>query len=154
MRPQFGSNRDPNLDPAVEAAARRVLDSVDDLRTVRLRVERMDVSGILNEPTLVTEELLFELAALPYASPGLRAYAERVRAGECRWSEIELLAWPLPPEVVDLKSSPRFIWPWDPQANPPAPPSSPPPPRDPGVIGPSDWPDDFDEYPDQKSWLV
>lgn len=157
MNPRWGSMREPNVDPAIEAAAKRVLDSVDDLRTVRMRVENMDVSAILNEPTLVTEALMFEFAALPYASPALREYAQRVHAGECRWPDIESLVHPLPPEVVDLKSSPRFIWPWDPRDNPPPPPPPPPPaprPADPGVVGPSDWPDDFDDYPGEKSWLV
>ncbi|MFC8047600.1 hypothetical protein [Nocardia sp. NPDC057353] len=150
MRPNWESHRDPDVEPAIEAAARRVLDSVDDLRTVRLRVERMDVSALLRQPTVVTEELMAEFAALPHASPELREYAERVRAGECAWADIERSARPLPPEVADLKSSPRFVWPWTPQPEPPAPP---PRPRS-GVVGPSDWPDDFEEYPDGKSWLV
>lgn len=150
MRPHWESRRDPELDPDVEGAARRVLDSVDELRTVRLRVERMDVSAILREPTVVTEELMAEFATLPHASPGLREYAERVRAGECAWADIERLAWPLPPEVADLKSSPRFVWPWTPRPEPPAPPPG----QGAGVVGPSDWPDDFEDYPDGKSWLV
>ncbi len=161
MKPQWGSMREPDLDPEIEAAARRVLDSVDDLRTVRMRVENLDVAAVLNEPTLVTEGLMFEFASLPTASPALRDFALRVRAGECRWPEIESLVSPPPPEVVDLKSSARFIWPWGlPENLPPpvVPPSIPPPPTsrpaETGVVGPSDWPDDFDDYPDDRSWLV
>ncbi|MGY1896624.1 hypothetical protein ACW9HR_05505 [Nocardia gipuzkoensis] len=156
MKPNWGSMREPDLDPEIEAAARRVMDGVDDLRTAHLRVERMNVAEILRRPTPVTEELMFDLAALPHASPELRAYAELVHNGECQWAEIEVLARPLPPEVADLKASPNFIWNWNPQP-PPTPPASPPsnrPRRAGNVVGPSDWPDDFDEYPGQKSWLI
>ncbi|MFR9752276.1 hypothetical protein ACL02S_14740 [Nocardia sp. 004] len=159
MNPHWSSMREPDLDPEIEAAARRVMDGVDDLRTARLRAERMDVAEILRQPTPVTAELMSDLAALPHASPELRAYAERVRTGECRWSEIELFARPLPPEAVELKASPNFLWEWHSQP-PPPPPSPPPAPSSPrtkradNVVGPSDWPDDFDEYPGPKSWLV
>ncbi|WP_245839156.1 hypothetical protein [Nocardia donostiensis] len=159
MKSNWDSMRDPNLDPEIEAAARRVMDSIDGLRTARIRAENMDVASVLHEPTVVTDELMFEFAALPYASPELRYYAERVRNGECRWQEIELLMRPLPPEVLDLRSSPNFIWPWKPEPPPPPPAAS----TSPGqqrqrnadrVVGPSDWPDDFDDYPGSKSWLV
>ncbi|QBS42443.1 hypothetical protein [Nocardia sp. CS682] len=145
---------EPNLDPEIEAVARRVMNGVDELKTVRLEVERMDVSAILSRPTVVTTEFMFELAAAPAASPELQAYGARVRSGECFWPAIELLAHPLPPEVIDLKNSPQFIWEWTPE--PPPPPQPPPPPRTrrgDNTVGPSDWPDDFDEYPGHKSWL-
>ncbi|MEA3530946.1 hypothetical protein [Nocardia implantans] len=148
--------REPNLDPAVEALVRSVMGAVEELRTARIQLENLDVQALLHEVTEVTEEFMSNLAAAPGASDALLAYAERVRAGECRWSDIEQLARPVPPEVTELKNSPQFEWKWDPE--PPPPPTTPPPlrrtsARD-NVVGPSDWPDDFDDYPSGKSWLV
>ncbi len=162
MTSRWGSMREPNLDPAVEALVRGVMSAVDDLRTARIQLENLDVSALLHEVTEVTEEFMSNLAAAPGASPALRAYAERVRVGECRWCDIEQLARPVPPEVAELKNSPQFEWKWNPEPPPPPappPPATPPPPlrrtspRD-DVVGPSDWPDDFDDYPTGKSWLV
>jgi len=147
--------REPNLDPAVEALVREVMDAVDDLRTARIRLENLDVSELLHEQTVVDEEFMSNLAAADIASPELRAYAERVRNGECQWRDIELLARPVPPEIVELKNSPNFVWRWDPEPPPPPSPPVPPTPRPrPGetVVGPSDWPDDFDEYPTDTPW--
>jgi hypothetical protein len=152
--------REPNLDPAVEALVRNVMNAVDDLRTARIRLENLDVSALLHEATEVTDEFMSNLAAAPGASSALQAYAARVREGECLWRDIELLARPVPPEVAELKNSPQFVWKWDPEPPPPPPRSSPPPPPSPGprsrdaVVGPTDWPDDFDEFPTQRSWLV
>lgn len=148
--------REPNLDPDVEALVRNVMGAVDEVRTARIRLENVDVPAVLHEPTEVTQEFMSDLAASEVASPALRAYADRVRNGECFWWEIEVRARPVPPEVADLKNSPNFLWRWNPE---PPPVENPPPPRPspiPGgeVVGPSDWPDDLDEYPGTKSWLV
>ncbi|NKY86373.1 hypothetical protein [Nocardia veterana] len=149
---------DPNLDPGVENAARKVFDAAADLETASLRAERTDIEQLWSTPTPVTGGLLAELAAMPNSSPALKDYAERVRAGECQWEQIELLARPVPPEIAELKSSPSFRWDWTPPATPVAVPAGVsarrPQPKDDNVVGPSDWPDDFDEYPTQRSWLV
>ena len=151
-----GKGIDPNLDPRIEAVFRKLMNAADDLETVRLRVERTDVAEILNQPSPVTDDLMSALAAAPNASSELAAYAARVTAGEVRWCDIEQLARPVPREVAELKASPNFIWQWTPQ--PPSPPPSQPVLRPTAtkdnVVGPSDWPDDFDDYPTQKSWLV
>lgn len=159
MRPNWHSASEPDLDPAVEAAVAPVRDAIDDLRTARIQAENMDVHAILTDPTLVTEEFMSNLASLPQASPALQAYSLRVGDGECRWPEIESVARPIPPEVADLKTSPAFIWRWDPEPPATDPLSWPPtdgPTTRPGekVASPTDWPDDFDDYPQQKSWLV
>ncbi|MBB5917434.1 hypothetical protein BJY24_006346 [Nocardia transvalensis] len=141
--------REPNLDPTVEALVREVMGAVDDLRTARIRLENLDVSEILHEPTVVDDEFMSNLAAADAASPELRAYAERVRAGDCEWRDIERLARPVPPEVAGLKGSPHFVWRWD---SAPPPPPAPRPRAGDDVVGPSDWPDDFDDYPTDKPW--
>ncbi|MCM6772977.1 hypothetical protein NDR87_05030 [Nocardia sp. CDC159] len=143
---------DPDLDPDVAAAARQVFDAAARLETVGLRVERTDLEGLWR-PTPVTEELMSALAAMTGASEELQGYAERVRNGECPWDRIESLARPVPPEVAALKASPSYLWNWDPR--PQAPPVRSPKPRgDDGVVGPSDWPDDFDDYPAQRRWYT
>ncbi|WP_433726078.1 hypothetical protein ACQP0C_32140 [Nocardia sp. CA-129566] len=153
MNPMWGSNREPNLDPEVDAAVRNLMAAVADLDTARIQFENLDISALFGEPTTVDEEFMSDLAAVPTASPELQAFAARVHHGECQWREIEQLARPLPPEVAELKISPRFTWQWDPQ---PPPPAVEPRPRrrDNNTVGPSDWPDDFDEYPASRSWLV
>lgn len=150
MTPNWSSNREPDLDPAVAAAVRGVMDAIADLDTARIRLEHTDIEALLNEPAVVDEEFMSNLAATPIASPELQAYAARVADGECRWSDIEQLARPVPPEVHDMKTSPRFIWHWTPE--PPPPPPTPRK-RNADTVGPSDWPDDFDSYPTPKSWL-
>ncbi|MCX5042097.1 hypothetical protein OG921_02675 [Aldersonia sp. NBC_00410] len=89
-----------------------LMDSADDLEAARESVENLDVHSLLSEPTVVTEEYMADLAAMPIASPELRDFAERVAAGECHWSDIEVLARPLPHEVAELKESPNFVWTW------------------------------------------
>lgn len=148
---------DPNLDPEAEAMARRVLNAADDLETAGLRVERTALEDLWRDPILVNEGLMSALAAIPNASPELKAYAARVEAGECRWPDIELFARPLPPEVADLKNSPSYVWTWstvEPVSDPAPPKPSSRRKQDAGVVGPADWPDDFDEYPTQRTWLV
>lgn len=148
---------EPDLDPKIEAVARRVMNAVGDLETARLRLERTELTELWSEPIPVTEGLLQRMADSSASSPELKAYAMRVAAGECRWCDIERLARPLPPEVPELKSLPAFEWKWN--AVPPAPvaPPSLPPVQRPRagreeVVGPSDWPDDFDEYPEGRTW--
>ncbi|WP_051026792.1 hypothetical protein [Nocardia higoensis] len=143
---------DPYLDPHVEAMARRVLSAVADLETVGLRVERTNLDELQAEPSLVTDELMRRLAAMPIASMELKAFAARVDRGECTWSEIETSARPVPPEVAELKTSPRYTWVWTTPTAPPA--QSEYRIQQSGVVGPSDWPDDYEDYPTQRSWLV
>ncbi|WP_416563180.1 hypothetical protein [Nocardia testacea] len=162
-KPQWGSMREPDIDPAVDAIARKVMDAVDNLRTATIRLAGIDIDELFDGPTEVTEEFISMVAAMDTASPALKTYAERVTAGECRWRDIETLADPVPPEVAEMKSSPQFTWTWTPEpprvpAPPPTPtwPSLPTPARRPRtgetVVGPSDWPDDFDEYPSEQRW--
>lgn len=155
MKPQWESSGDADADPAVASAFRSLMDAVDDLRTARMRMESFDIQAFLDEPTEVTEEFMRVLAGVPGASPDLVAYAARVANGECRWSEIERLLWPLPAEVAEVRTSDRFIWTWS-EPEPAAQTSEPPRARmDPKTVGPSDWPDDFDDHPDQqRNWLV
>lgn len=119
---------------------------------MRMRLDATDMQAFLDEPTEVTDEFMRAPATRPGVSPGLADYWLRVQRGECQWSEIEIHARPLPPEVVEMKSSSRFVWKWS--AVPPEPERSLRPRSDPGTVEPSDWPDDFDEYPGQRSWLV
>lgn len=163
MNPNWRSNRDLDVDPQVESAYRKLMNSVDDLRTSCIRMENFDIQAYLDEPTEITEEFMQVLAAAPGTSSELADYGMRVQNGECRWSEIEYYLRPLPPEVSEIKASDRFIWNWS--AEPPPPPTPPPPPQTPNpirprtratqdVVGPSDWPDDFDEHPSsQRGWL-
>jgi hypothetical protein len=139
------------------------MDAVDNLRTATIRLAGMDIDELFDAPTEVTEEFISMVAAMDTASPALKTYAERVAGGECRWRDIETLANPVPPEVAEMKNSPQFTWTWTPEppqvpAPPPAPawPSTQTPTRRPRtgetVVGPSDWPDDFDEYPGEQRW--
>lgn len=163
---------DPNLDPEVEAQLRAFMASAADLSTATIQLDNLALDDIVR-PIQVDENYLTRIAAEPDASPQLRHYAAQVDGGYCTWAEIESrLASNLPPEIVTLKSSPGYQWPW--RVSEPEPPESPPPisapaprPAEPGrsparprrqepeTVGPSDWPDDFDDHPDsQRSWLV
>ncbi|WP_228805191.1 hypothetical protein [Nocardia higoensis] len=155
--------REPDLDPEVEIVARKVMDAVDNLRTATARLARIDIDELFDGPTEVTEEFISMVAGMDSASPALKVYAERVGNGECRWCDIESSADPVPPEVTEMKSSPLFIWNWTPES--PHTPTSPPaglwlPPEPPTrrsrssetVVGPSDWPDEFEEHPDDRRW--
>ncbi|MFI5779014.1 hypothetical protein [Nocardia sp. NPDC051570] len=153
MRPQRGRDHEPDLDPTVEALVRDLMGAVDDLRTARIQLDNLDVAEILHERTVVTEDFMSALADAEGASPALREYAARVRAGECRWPDIEYLARPIPPEVGDLEASPNYIWPWSHTTPAPPDPTSRPTPGG-NVVGPSDWPDDLDEYPTEKPWWI
>ncbi|MEV6223260.1 hypothetical protein AB0M13_16555 [Nocardia fluminea] len=160
-RPQWGSMREPDLDAEVEAFARKVMDAADNLRTATIRLTSINVDELFESATEVTEEFISMVAGMDTASPALKAYAARVAAGECRWCDIETLARPVPPEVAEMKSLPReFIWKWTPEP-PQAPPPATWPPAQPStgrfrsggnVVGPSDWPDDFEDYPDDRPW--
>ncbi|MBF6127824.1 hypothetical protein [Nocardia brasiliensis] len=156
-RPQWDSMREPDLDPEVEAIARKVMAAVDNLRTATIRLADINIDALFDGATEVNEEFITMVAGMDTASPALKAYAARVAAGECRWSDIETLANPVPPEVAEMKGSPEFIWRWSPE--PPAEPTPPSattwtptrrPRPDDNVVGPSDWPDDFDDYPDER----
>ncbi|MGW1739270.1 hypothetical protein ACWCPQ_10715 [Nocardia sp. NPDC001965] len=145
---------DPNLDPGVESMARRVLAAAERLESASLRVERAVLDDLWSEPVPVTEEFMASLAAMRNASPELRQYSARVEAGECRWPDIEQFARPTPPEIAELKNSPSYVWKWGaPAFAPQTPAPSPAVRRDDNVVGPSDWPDDFDDYPEQRTWL-
>lgn len=135
-----------DLDPAMEAAFRKLSDAADRLETVRLRTENTEIADLINEPLPVTDGFMSGLAAMPNSSAELKTYAARVDSGECQWSEIELRASPVPPEVAELKESPNFVWLW-------TTPTSPPKPTIEYDVSPADWPDEFDDYPTKKSWL-
>ncbi|GEM30041.1 hypothetical protein NN3_10480 [Nocardia neocaledoniensis NBRC 108232] len=152
--PQWRRRSEANLDSGVEALVREVMGAVDDLRTARIQLDNLDVDALMTEPTMVDAEFMSALAAADQASPALVAFAARVREGDCTWGEIEFTAGTVPPEVFELKNSPQFVWQWASPA-PPEPPSVPRTKLEPDAVGPSDWPDDFDEYPDGgRSWLV
>ncbi|MFB7878046.1 hypothetical protein ACFC06_22590 [Nocardia sp. NPDC056064] len=152
--------REPDLDPEVEAIARKVMDAVDNLRTATIRLANIDVDELFDGATEVNEDFISMVAGMDSASPALKDFAERVRSGECRWCDIEVLARPVPPEVAEMKSSSLFVWKWSPE-QPPSTPTSPPaqpwpptqrPRTGETIVGPSDWPDDFDEYPGERRW--
>ncbi|MGW4330675.1 hypothetical protein ACWEKR_32885 [Nocardia sp. NPDC004573] len=167
---------DPHLDPEVETHLRAFMASAADLSTATAQLDNASLEDIV-QPIRVEEKFMTWLASAPDASPQLRQYGAQVLAGYCTWPEIEKhLALGLPPEVVALKSSPRYIWPWamsEPDPSATTAPSglsggllSPRPDRtmqspgrrmrqEPDTVGPSDWPDDFEDHPStQRSWLV
>ncbi|MFD3462946.1 hypothetical protein ACFWVM_24805 [Nocardia fluminea] len=109
MKPEWSSDREPNLDPAVEEAVRGVMAAIADLDTAVIRAQNLDIQAVLDEPAEVNESYLLSLSTMSDASPELKAYASRVQRGECQWSDIEL-AQPVPPEVFELKHSPMFDW--------------------------------------------
>lgn len=135
------------LDPAVEHAYRRLMDATDRLSTARLRSQQYR-HGDWDKRTDVDEQLMWRLADDANASNELREYADRVRSGECAWSEIESKLPVLPREIQEMKASPNFWWPW----SSPEPIQVHRPQREPGVIGPNDWPDDFEDYPTDRPW--
>ncbi|NLE80728.1 MAG: hypothetical protein GX610_14325 [Rhodococcus sp.] len=141
--------KEADLDASVDAAFQKLSNAADRLATARIRTSRIDVNELINEPIEVDDGLMYNLASLPTASPELRAYCIRVYAGECQWCDVERLSVPVPSEVAELKASPHFMWRWESPA--PAPEAR----RTPsGSVGPTDWPDDHDEYPTPRSWLV
>ncbi|WP_280397963.1 hypothetical protein [Nocardia carnea] len=81
-KPQWGSMREPDIDPAVDAIARKVMDAVDNLRTATIRLARLDVEQLFDGPTEVTEEFISIVAGMDTASPALKEYAERVASEE------------------------------------------------------------------------
>ncbi|QRE83103.1 hypothetical protein F1734_24595 [Rhodococcus ruber] len=85
----------------------RIHRAVTDLDTAVIRAQRF--AGA-NRCIQVDDAVMEQLAASGEASPALRQYASRVAAGQCRWSEIEAVAHPVPPEVAELKANPRFRW--------------------------------------------
>ena len=77
----------------------RIHRAVTDLDTAVIRAQRF--AGA-NRCIQVDDAVMEQLAASSDASPALRQYASRVAAGQCRWSEIEAVAHPVPPEVAEL----------------------------------------------------
>ncbi|MFD4457005.1 hypothetical protein [Nocardia sp. NPDC058480] len=141
-------------DPQHLRAFHRLMGAVDALATLRIRSENTTIDELCAVP--VTDEFMNRLAAAPAASAALQIYAQRVVRGEARWNDIELWANPVPPEVAELKASPRHEWLYCPVAKPT-------PPNEPGraltygsvfrrgeIVGPSDG--DDDDTP--QSWLV
>lgn len=138
-------------------AFHRLMGAVDALATLRMRSENTTIDELCAVP--VTDEFMNRIAASPTASVALQIYAHRVASGEARWNDIELWATPVPPEVVELKASPRHEWLYRPV------PRRTPPPDEPvrtltygsvfrrgQIVGPSDWDDDDHNTP--QSWLV
>ncbi|GGK50818.1 hypothetical protein GCM10011591_22970 [Nocardia camponoti] len=157
---RWNNMREPNIDPVVESLVSELMRSADDLRTARIRLENLDVQALLDEVTEVTAEFMSNLAEAEYASAELKAFAARVRSGECEWSEIETKARPIPLEVSELKESPRFEWIWtsnmsDPSGSIPQATRAQEPDSyqlGPGEVGPSDWSDDFNDYGREGDW--
>lgn len=110
--PSVSASAEPSTTGSTGDAYSNLMDSVDDLEAATEHAEDLDVHALMSEPTLVTDEFMSMTASTPYASPELRAYAQRVAAGEGKWSDIEVLANPLPHEVTELKESPNFVWTW------------------------------------------
>ncbi|MEV0250843.1 hypothetical protein AB0H76_29910 [Nocardia sp. NPDC050712] len=146
MKPVWSSDREPDLDPAVEEAVRAVRAAIADLDTAVIRAQNLDVQAILEEPAEVNDRYMSSLATMPDASPALQAYAARVQRGESKWSDIEL-ARPLPPEVLELKNSPLFSWQLFPEPEPQQIPSP-----------PQNYQHLYDDYDEENhtpdSWLV
>ncbi|MCC8928738.1 MULTISPECIES: hypothetical protein [Nocardiaceae] len=107
-------------DPLLREAMRTMADALDRLSDARAEVERTPMPSF-TEPRVADSSLMYFLASRPEASPELRAYAERVSLGECRWQDIDTACVPLPPEVLELKREPLLVW---------FPPSQEPPPDD------------------------
>ncbi|WP_336085289.1 hypothetical protein [Nocardia sp. SSK8] len=150
------SNPVGDADPQQLRAFQRLMGAVDALSTLRIRSENMTVDELCAVP--VTDDFMNRLAASPTASAALQAYAQRVAFGEARWNDIELWADPQPPEVAELKASPRHEWLYHPAPRP-TPPAEPVRALTYGtvfrrgqIVGPSDWDDDDDNQP--RSWLV
>ncbi|MBC7300848.1 MAG: hypothetical protein H5T78_07830 [Nocardia sp.] len=144
-----------DADPHHLRAFQRLMGQVDALATLRIRSENTTIDELCAVP--VTDEFMNRLAASPTASVALQMYAQRVLSGGARWNDIELWANPVPPEVAELKASPRHEWLYCPVAKPT-------PPDEPAraltygsvfrrgeIVGPSD--DDDDDNP-PRSWLV
>ncbi|MFD4457001.1 hypothetical protein [Nocardia sp. NPDC058480] len=151
VRPQWGSAREPDADPVIEAAVRDLMGAVDDLRTACIRIDNFDMEAYFAEPTEVTDDFMWILAERPGASAELVSYALLVRDRGYRWSDVEKFAWPLPPEIAELKSSDRFLWMWSSEYAASQSDPSQEVRRDSNAVGPSDWDDEFDQSPD--SWL-
>ncbi|MDH6283670.1 hypothetical protein [Prescottella agglutinans] len=98
-----------DIPPHLRAAYNRLMSTADDLATARIRAEKQR-SGDWDTRTEVDDAIMDELAVMPSASNELRAYATRVATGECRWNEIEWRAAVVPPEIVELQRSARFVW--------------------------------------------
>lgn len=155
-----------DIPPAAEAAIRQFRSSLADLSTFTHELRNKP----LPRPAefVVDEQYLTQLAALPGASRLLRTYADGVDRGDYSWRQVVEGRWQKPPEILQLLEQGvpfRLADPAVPSpavADDPAPqwrpvPAATPAPgrRDPGVVGPSDWPDDLDDYPDgTKSWLT
>ncbi|WP_446225572.1 hypothetical protein ACTWPB_11075 [Nocardia sp. IBHARD005] len=148
------NNAAGDADPQHLRAFQRLMGAVDSLASLRMRSENTTIEELCAVP--VTDEFMNRLAASPTASVALQMYAQRVVLGEARWNDIELWANPVPPEVAQLKASPRYDWLYRPVAKPT-------PPNETvraltygsvfrrgEIVGPSD--DDDDNTP--QSWLV
>lgn len=96
-------------DPVLRQALRKMTDIFDTMAETRARVQRTPLPSF-DQPRMVDSSMMYDIASLPGASAELKAYAERVGAGECRWNEIETLSVPVPPEVAELKRDPMLIW--------------------------------------------
>ena len=95
--------------PHLDSPLRRIHQAVTDLEAAVIRARRF--AGADRDRRIEVDDALMEqLAATADASPELRLYASRVAAGQCRWSEIEVTARPVPPEVAELKTNPRIRW--------------------------------------------
>ena len=106
-------------DAVLRQALRRMTDVFDRMAETRAQVQRTPLPSF-DQPRVADSSMLYDIASLPGASAALKAYAQRVGAGECRWDEIEILSVPVPPEVAEFKRDPLLIWF----------PASPPPPPD------------------------
>lgn len=156
-----------NLDPEIEEAVASALSAAADLATARIQLDNLELGDILT-PLVVDAAFLQQLANAQDASREMQDCARQVSNGR-HWEEIEQWARPMPPELVAIRGSASFEWTFPPCAEqsvhmPDSPghgysASDPSTARSesfrpsPGVVGPSDWPDDEDEYPEEVNWF-
>lgn len=140
-----------------------VLAAAADLATARIQLENRDPSEIY-APVIVDAEFLQDWANRSDISPEFRACAQQISTART-WETIESWAKPLPPEILEMKSSRNYQWVFpgpvadshiqnSMECKPFIAPyrTSTPIVRD-NTVGPSDMPDDMDEYQTETDWF-
>ena len=96
-------------DSALRQALSKATSVFDRMADTRARVGRTPLPSF-DQPRQVDSSMMYDIASLPGASAELKAYAQRVGAGECRWDDIESLSVPVPAEIAQLKADSMLIW--------------------------------------------